>query len=72
MNSYQKLKAANKELNRILYILALNPESAEAKEIVFNCRLQRECEDAVMFGRTTLSENFTNPKGIIQQLNQNK
>lgn len=43
MNSYQKLKAANKELTRIVYLLALNPETAEAKEIVFNLRLQREC-----------------------------
>lgn len=69
MNSYQKLKAKNKELTRMVYLLALNPESAEAREIVFEIRLQRECEDAVMFGRPTLSENFTSTQGITQKQN---
>lgn len=71
MTGYQKLKAKNKELERIVYLLALSPESAEAREIVFDLRLRRECEDAVMFGRTTLSEKFTNPQGLIKKINTN-
>ncbi len=65
MSSYQKLKAKNKELTRILNVVCFTPESAEAKEIMFNCKLQRECEDAVMFGRTTLSESFTSSSGML-------
>lgn len=52
-SAYQKLKDKNKELERLLWVLALTPDSVEAISIRFNVKLNRDCENAIMAGNPT-------------------
>lgn len=69
MNSYQKLKAKNKELSRVLNLFVFQPECAEVQQIKFNAVLAKKFEDAVMFGNSDLAK-FTTTDGLINKISQ--
>jgi hypothetical protein len=50
MNSYQKLKAKNRDLTQQLYILVFTPDSYNATEIKAKYKLLLQVEKAIMSG----------------------
>lgn len=51
-SAYQKLKDENAELRKMLSIVCLNQESAEAGSIIFNEKVKDKLEWAVWQGTT--------------------
>lgn len=70
MNSYQKLKAKNKQLSEVIRVLTETPESPEAKEILFFYNLNKRCEETIMFGSPISTD--TTAKGILSQITNSK
>lgn len=68
MNSYQKLKARNKELERYIELLIFKPDGAEAHHIKACYKLQRDAEIQVMFGGILEPDTFNSFSGITPHI----